>query len=401
MKSLPTCFLPVVLLWMVSLTQVTFVSSFLTSPLFSICPVTTTTATTARTTTTTPSTTTSAVVAAAATVTPLSTQWLARRHAVASLSTCTFTLPRLFSQPPTTQTPFPSFQEPAVRLPSSNATDPPSQPTPTPLPQPSDSNPNPTDQIQFEPINPEEYNKRRRDWAERYTSFQGLKQTFGHNKYKIWGDLNAPTSRRLYKTLLPKVLLELVGRGVEPEDLAPLAYQARQAAKMYARYRSHLPSRLMASLFDGFRMLRKYGRFQIRGMSYEQLWEKYQSEVYEDLKEADPNEPWTDQERTVRNICWKILESSCRTNKKVDRWILWNRRVVKRQELLQIAETLEDDVRDLLLHSHPETTADGTPFVETTQQEQVEQQLRCERLNKLLARWKQDSMMITNTTRVE
>jgi len=83
-----------------------------------------------------------------------------------------------------------------------------------------------------------EYQKRKTDWANRYTSLQSLKDTFGKNKNRFWGDLDAASARRLYKTLLPKALLELVHSGVRPEDLAPLAYQARVAAKQYARYRS-------------------------------------------------------------------------------------------------------------------------------------------------------------------
>lgn len=193
-----------------------------------------------------------------------------------------------------------------------------------------------------------EYERRKKDWADRYTSLKTLRNTFGSNKNRLWGDLSGPTARRLYKTLLPKALLELAGLGVQPEDLAPLAYKARLAAKLYARYRSHVPSRILASLFDGFRTLKKYGRFQIRGMSYQQLWEKYQKAVVEDFHLESYEDP-TDNELAVRQICLKILESSCRTNKNVDRWIL-RKSVdgVEREDLLQIAKTLEEDVRKLL-----------------------------------------------------
>lgn len=65
-------------------------------------------------------------------------------------------------------------------------------------------------------------------WADRYTNPSGLREAFGSNKNSFWGDLDAATARKLYKTLLPKALMELAATGVAtPEDLAPLAYQAR------------------------------------------------------------------------------------------------------------------------------------------------------------------------------
>ena len=61
-----------------------------------------------------------------------------------------------------------------------------------------------------------EYQKRKEEWANRYTSLKSLRDTFGSNKNRLWGDLDPASARRLYKTLLPKALLELVQAGVEP-----------------------------------------------------------------------------------------------------------------------------------------------------------------------------------------
>ncbi len=196
-----------------------------------------------------------------------------------------------------------------------------------------------------------EYQKRKTDWVNRYTSLESLRETFGANKNKIWGDLDAASARRLYKTLLPKALLELVQAGVQPEDLAPLAYQARVAAKLYARERCHLPARVMANLFDGFRTLKRYGRFQPVGMSYEQVWQKYQKAVLENLQE-DGVDDVTDADIAIRHICMRILESSCRTNEGVDRWILPPDDTAReeRDDLMKITQRLEEDVKNLL---HP------------------------------------------------
>lgn len=202
-----------------------------------------------------------------------------------------------------------------------------------------------------------EYQKRKADWVNRYTSLESLRETFGANKNKIWGDLDAASARRLYKTLLPKALLELVQAGVQPEDLAPLAYQARVAAKLYARERCHLPARLMANLFDGIRTFKRYGRFQPVGMSYEQVWEKYQKAVLEQHHlEEDGLDEFADTDMTIRHICMRILESSCRTNEGVDRWILPpdDSAREERDDLMKIAKTLEEDVRNLLYPISPQ-----------------------------------------------
>ena len=204
-----------------------------------------------------------------------------------------------------------------------------------------------------------EYQIRKQHWANRYTSLQSLRDTFGTNKNKVWGDLDASSARRLYKTLLPKALLELVQAGVQPEDLAPLAYQARVVAKLYARERCHLPSRILAALFDGFRTLRRYGKFQPVGMSYHQVWAKYEAQVLEDLEDAggEDDQALIDAKVAVRKICLRILESSCRTNSSVDKWVLPSYQSEEKdiQELMKIAQTLEDDVRKLL---HPVSAED-------------------------------------------
>ena len=126
-----------------------------------------------------------------------------------------------------------------------------------------------------------EYQRRKQEWAARYTTLNGLRETFGSNRNKLWGDLDPTTTRRLYKSLLPTALCELVlDLGVRPEELAPLAYEARKAAKLYARERCHVPARVAASLYDGFRQFKRYGKFQPSGMSYDQVWDKYRRITY-------------------------------------------------------------------------------------------------------------------------
>ena len=204
-----------------------------------------------------------------------------------------------------------------------------------------------------------EYQRRRDEWAHRYTRVQGLRDAFGDNKNKFWGDLDAGSTRRLYKTLLPNALCELIMdldlAYVKPEDLAPLAYKARKAAKLYARERCHLPTRIMAQLFDGFRALRTYGKFQPQGLTYSQIWDKYRRLILEDVDDS------ITEEEIVARTCLKIMERSCKTNAGVDKLFLnknhhhphlhgssISNNHKRSSDLQKITQTLESDVRKLL-----------------------------------------------------
>ncbi len=206
------------------------------------------------------------------------------------------------------------------------------------------------------PLRTIEYRRRKHEWAERYTSQEGLREAFGSNKNKWWGDLDAKTARRLYKrllfpTALSELVLELGDEIIRPEELAPLAYEARRAAKMYARERCRVPSRVGAYLYDGFRQWRKYGRFQPNGVSYEQLWIRYYEENgkhnktddkweylfgkagddddddddddIDDLNDIiDEIDDAVTEEEIIKRTCQKIFEKSCTTNEAIDRFYL-------------------------------------------------------------------------------
>jgi hypothetical protein len=200
----------------------------------------------------------------------------------------------------------------------------------------------------------EEYQRRKQEWALRYTSVEALRETFGTNKNKLWGDLHAGTARRLYKTLLPRALLELSKVGaLKPEDLAPLAYEARVAAKKYARERSTVPLRLAATLYDGFRQWRTYGKFQAHGLTYEQIWEKYEKAIISEAKHIASSANGEDKDFCVQaKVSQLILERSCKTNDKVDSFALKGIPHDTQKELLeQIHAQLQRDVYQLLLPS--------------------------------------------------
>jgi len=240
-------------------------------------------------------------------------------------------------------------------------------------------------------LDDEEYQRRKQEWADRYATLDGLRATFGSNKNKLYGDLDATTTRKLYKSLLPTAVCELVlelldnnnananiAELIRPEELAELAFETRKAAKLYARERCHVPARLLANWYDGFRAFKRYGRFQTEGMSYDQLFDKYYRRTLSSTSTStqrngksnssssssskgddhDHDHDWTEED-IVTQTCMKILESACRTNPLVDQMTLEkrnnkkrgknsNNNTAEREDLEKIAQTLEDDVRKLL-----------------------------------------------------
>mmetsp|Transcript_27270 Transcript_27270/g.41790 ORF Transcript_27270/g.41790 Transcript_27270/m.41790 type:complete len:652 (-) Transcript_27270:203-2158(-) len=213
----------------------------------------------------------------------------------------------------------------------------------------------------------EQHTRAKIDWAAKYTSIQNLRLSFGSNRNKLWGDFDAKTTRKLYHTLLPRALLGLYEVGLwSPEDLAPLAFEARLAAKKYARERCHLPGRLAAQVYDGFRSWKTWGTWSIEGMTWDQIWHKYETQIVEEYLEDNEDEDRYEkmdfdllQEEITAQICLRILERSCNTNSALDALLLedeeetssisrkrWKRRNTER-ELARIKIKLDKDMEEL------------------------------------------------------
>lgn len=226
-------------------------------------------------------------------------------------------------------------------------------------------------------------------WARKYASVDALRKTFGGNRNSVWGDLDVSSARLLYKSLLPKALLELHQYYSHQQgssaatDLAPLAYQARVAAKLYARERSYWPYRLAASLYDGFRQYRKYGKFQTQGMSYEQVWEKYAAAL--DVESSRDCE----EDVIAAKIGQKILERACATNPMVDQLCIrkgdHKRGKLSSEDLQHITEQLENDMQNLLFHpvDHDEDAMDSMQDIPDATQTSVTRYRRLRQLSKM------------------
>lgn len=182
------------------------------------------------------------------------------------------------------------------------------------------------------------------------TDVSTLRSLFGENKNKWWGDLDNETARKLYHFLLPRVLLRLVHEtsGLSPDELAPLAFEARVAAKEYARERCNVPGRMFAMAFDGFRHLKKYGEWSSKGMSFDQVWDKYEKQVQEELMSSDPS---LKAEDLTKQVCLKILERSCSTNPVVDKMFLKEDNScinAEGEELLSIVRKFDQDINTII-----------------------------------------------------
>jgi len=204
--------------------------------------------------------------------------------------------------------------------------------------------------------------RRRNRWIKRYGTVEALQQTFG--KGPPWGDLSSSQTRSLYHTLLPRSLLALNEMGlIHVEDIAPLAYEARIAAKEYARSRCVWTGRVGVFLFDQYRSLRDKGRLIKPGtspsMTWEEIWSKYESQIIKEQKERGKQ---LDEDELMMQTYMRILEKSCSTNQAVDNLFLKGEDsdVDGGISLESIASQLENDVRAILLSPKELTKAEKT-----------------------------------------
>lgn len=160
---------------------------------------------------------------------------------------------------------------------------------------------------------------------------------------------------------------------MNPQELAPLAYEARIAAKLYARQRCVWYARVATQLFDQYRHVRDKGRLQRldkTSPTWAEIWSKYEAQIVQEecqkaLKENDSNEEdckkatkkrlkKDDKDLTLR-IYLRILEKSTATNKAFDQLFLKNNdiddpnEVTELENLQQMGQQLDEDVKTILL----------------------------------------------------
>lgn len=211
---------------------------------------------------------------------------------------------------------------------------------------------------------------------------------------------------------------------MKPEELAPLAYEARIAAKGYARSRCDATGRIAAVLFDEYRSLRDYGRFGAGGsMTWEQVWNKYEAQIVaEECSEeldslgaatnatattatATPpksNKRMLDEEELTSRIYLRILERSCATNQAFDDMFLKGKNG-EDSDLAEIASKLDNGVREILLRPQENARAIKITQQMDKQREKAEwkRQKQLERWKKKLAKRRKESQTVSVQERKE
>lgn len=231
-----------------------------------------------------------------------------------------------------------------------------------------------------------QYLRRRARFARRYGSLRALQATFGRGP--PGGDLSPRQTRALYHALLPRALLSL--RELDllgPEELAPLAYEARAAARAYARSRCVWTGRIATALFDQYRSVRDRGRPLGPGASasasWEDLWDKYEERIVAEEHgdrpgieakegEIERGEHGVHGKELANRIYMRILERSCATNEAFDRlFLVDDEEAEDGNDLAAIARQLDDDVRTILL-----TPKEGSKAMKSMEKKKKEQEKR-------------------------
>lgn len=120
--------------------------------------------------------------------------------------------------------------------------------------------------------------------------------------------------RHIYHELLP-TYADLYKHDYTMEQLAEMTSHARTSAKLYARRISPSIMRWLAELYDGVRHWRRYGRWCSSGMTYDEIWEKYEKQVLDSWNQDYDPDPELIRQRTAE----LIVRKSCTTNTMIDR----------------------------------------------------------------------------------
>merc|ERR1712183_975143 len=110
---------------------------------------------------------------------------------------------------------------------------------------------------------------------------------------------------------------------------------------------------MAATAYDGFRHLKRYGKWSGKGLSWEQLWEKYEAQIKEEVSEIEPS---LRQEELTSKVCLRIIERSCTTNESIDKLLLSDSYV--NQELAR----LDQEVEDILQRKKEDQSIDSNEF---------------------------------------
>lgn len=148
-----------------------------------------------------------------------------------------------------------------------------------------------------------------------FLSVSGLENRFGEKKCWHNDVSNMEGTRRIYHQLLP-TYVNTYKKEYNVEELAQMASNARTSAKLYTRDISPSYIRWWSAFYDGFRHWKTYGKWSSKGMSYDEIWKKYETQVLRSLSQKNIT---LTPEMVRRCTAELILQKACTTNTKIDR----------------------------------------------------------------------------------
>merc|ERR1712238_609018 len=122
------------------------------------------------------------------------------------------------------------------------------------------------------------------------------------------------------------------------------------------------------------------GTWNVEGMSWEQIWYKYEAQILDEMYEEGGTQRYEEhefQEEIVAQICLRILERSCITSKLFDGVLLQGDKNVSRKKMISaeqavahVTAKLERDMQEL--RSMSEISTSSLSILNTGETERVE-----------------------------
>jgi len=162
------------------------------------------------------------------------------------------------------------------------------------------------------------------------STLQHFRNVYGGRRY-LMGDLGFRNTRKFYHYVLGTSLANVDCKiNIPLEQRAKMAFYTRKAAKVYTRERSLIFAKILCDLYDGLRHFIHHGTWSGDGLSWEEVYEKYEKLLEEQMPSLTTAE-------LKPQVFDKIVQKSHQTNPHFDQILLSDDPV---QVLLTYASTL-------------------------------------------------------------
>lgn len=134
------------------------------------------------------------------------------------------------------------------------------------------------------------------------------------NKENWWGHFNFKQTRHAYRKLMP-TYADDYRSDYTLVELAEKACLARMDAKQYSREMAVIPVRYVSMFYDGIRHWVRYGLWSSSGMTFDEIWQKYERQVKMDM-------PWITGEELQQQTAALVLQKACKSNPWIDKLVI-------------------------------------------------------------------------------